>query len=144
MKWPVRLAGIALAVSAVAAGVFVTPQAALARGGCADGEDPSTFSTHRTVRSVRAASGALYELRYDDVTQCAWGRISQGHSFDSFWVDRAASLTEAYAGHWEPQLGYGLLTQGVTGAYTGAYNDSPQVMRACGSSNGQIVCTQWF
>nr|WP_303246573.1 hypothetical protein [Streptomyces sp. NA04227] len=105
--------------------------------------DPSSLESPSTKRSVRAASGTLYELRYSSTAACAWGRIQYGHMYDELWVDRARSLTDANAGRWEPQLGWMMLGTDTWG-YTPAYDDDGMVMRACGRSWGQVVCTGWY
>ncbi len=110
---------------------------------CRDGSDPAGLAGPRTARSVRAPSGALYELRYHDDSACAWGRISNGRKYDTVWVDRAYSRAEGNAGRWEPQLGFSMLGT-ATSTYTPAYNDDLVVMRACGQASGRIVCTDWY
>lgn len=142
-----RGAAVALAASAIVGGVLVAPQAQAASSGelraCRDWSDPAGLANPRTAKSKRAASGALFELRYHDGSACAWGRISGGRKYDEVWVDRASSLAEANAGHWEPQLGFSMLGTD-TSVYTAAFDDAGLVMRACGKASGEIVCTGWY
>ncbi|WP_455359709.1 hypothetical protein [Streptomyces sp. SYSU K21746] len=147
MNISLRRTGIAFAGSVLVGAAFLVPQAQAAPSGqaraCQDGSDPASLANPRTAKSVRAPSGALFELRYHDGSACAWGRISSGRKYDSLWVDRAHSLADARAGRWEPQLGFSMLGT-ATGTYTPAYDDEGYVMRACGEASGTIVCTGWY
>ncbi|MDO0939177.1 hypothetical protein QQY66_48570 [Streptomyces sp. DG2A-72] len=146
MSFLFRSAGIALAASAAIGGMLMAPSAQAApakQQACTDWSDPSGLANPTTARSVRSASGVLYELRYHDGTGCAWGRISNGRKYDSIWLDRARNIHEAGAGRWEPRLGFSMLGTD-TGLYTAAFDDNSRVMRACGEASGQIVCTDWW
>lgn len=106
---------------------------------CADNSTPSGVS----ARSPRTATlyGRTIELRYSDLTQCAWGRISNGSVGDEIWTDRSRDN----GANWEPRLGLTRITSGRD-VFTTQWRDAGVVMRACGRAGDrpEIVCTDWF
>jgi cell wall-associated NlpC family hydrolase len=106
---------------------------------CADGSQPQSAGA-RTAKSTTLL-GRTIELRYNDTTACAWGRISGGTVGDEIWVDRSGDG----GGTWESMLGFTRVDSGGD-AFTTQWNDNGPVMRACGSNGpgGQIACTAWY
>jgi len=106
---------------------------------CADGSAPSGAGA-RSPRST-VLFGRLIELRYADVTQCAWGRISNGSIGDHVWVDRSFD----FGATWQPQLGYASISSGRD-QHTNQWRDAGVLMRACGQAGDRpdIACTDWF
>ena len=107
---------------------------------CADGSNPSGSTGVFSPRSV-SLWGRLIELRYTNVTQCAWGRISNGRVGDEVWTDRSFDG----GGTWQPRLGLAAITSGAD-VFTVQYRDSGVLMRACGKATDhpEVACTDWF
>lgn len=110
---------------------------------CPSGGNPSLWNPALVTTPVQPEPvwGRTVELRYHTSTRCAWGRISNGSSGDSVWVD----WSNNGGGSWR-QLSVTRIPSGGSQVYTTAHNDAGYVMRACGKAGNrvEIVCTRWY
>jgi hypothetical protein len=133
-----RRVGAVLTATAVLTASVVVPAHA-SDPGC-DYEEPFTpFDVVGGDNPVVMQTSRVVELRASNKTRCAWGRISSGTAGEEIWTDRSNADGSGYQGF----LGYTRIDVGGS-KHTDAFNNDNKLMRACGSSQGQIECTGWF
>lgn len=117
----------------------------LVGSGPARAADGCSYANPMTVFTVYLDLYEHVELRANANQVCAWGRLTQGSSYDLVWVDRSVD-----GGRTWQQLGITAVPYRSGSAYTPAYNDVNLVMRACaayGDGLGtywNVKCTGWW
>jgi hypothetical protein len=137
-----RTLGAAVVATTMSAGLLMVWQNPAAAAGCTDGDrNGAAALAARGQFSTPAGPAYVWnrkiELRYDRISRCVWGLISQGNNGDEIWVERSSSPNQ--------QLGRRSIQNGNGSTYTGLYNDAQVVSRACGKAGNrpEVACTGW-